>query len=207
MTKTTPTLAPNSHSEAGLLTEQDLYLFNEGRHNRAYEKLGSHLTSVGGEQGTGFSVWAPNAREVTVIGSFNGWDRGSHPLRARGSSGIWEGFIPGVAKGSVYKFHIVSQHHGHVVDKADPFGLLHEKPPRTASVVWDLEYQWADREWMQKRQGKNALQAPISIYEVHLGSWMRFSEEHNRPLSYREAPLNTTMLKAEWSSRTSNCCP
>ena len=186
MTKTTPTSAPSSRSEVGVLTEQDLYLFNEGRHYRAYEKLGSHLTSVGGEQGTGFSVWAPNAREVTVIGSFNGWDPRSHPLRARGSSGIWEGFIPGVAKGSVYKFHIVSQHHGHMVDKADPFGLLHEKPPRTASVVWDLEYQWADHDWMQKRERKNALQSPISIYEVHLGSWMRFSEEHNRPLSYRE---------------------
>jgi len=186
MTKPNPTLAPSARSEVGLLSEQDLYLFNEGRNYRAYEKLGAHLTSVGGEQGTCFSLWAPNAREVTVIGSFNGWDPRSHPLRARGSSGIWEGFIPEVAKGSVYKFHIVSQHHGHVVDKADPFGLLHEKPPRTASVVWDLEYQWADHDWMQKRQGKNALQAPISIYEVHLGSWMRFSEEHNRPLSYRE---------------------
>jgi 1,4-alpha-glucan branching enzyme len=184
MTKTTPTLAPSSSAEKGLLSEQDLYLFNEGRHYRAYETLGSHLTSVGDQQGTCFSVWAPNAREVTVIGSFNGWDPISHPLRPRGSSGIWEGFIPGVTKGSLYKFHIVSHHHGHVVDKADPFGLLHEKPPRTASVVWDLEYRWADGEWMQKRQGNNALQAPISIYEVHLGSWMR--EEHNRPLSYRE---------------------
>ncbi len=186
MTKTHPTLAPSSRSEIGLLTEQDLYLFNEGRHYRAYEKLGSHLTSTGGQPGTCFSVWAPNAREVTVIGSFNGWDHHSHPLRARGSSGIWEGFIPGVTKGSVYKFHIVSQHHGHVVDKADPFGLLHEKPPRTASVVWDLEYQWADQNWMQNRLGKNSLQAPISIYEVHVGSWMRVPDEHNRPLSYRE---------------------
>ena len=178
--------AVGSRSEASLLTEQDLYLFNEGRNYRAYEKLGAHRTSVGGESGTCFSVWAPNAREVTVIGSFNGWDPRSHPLRACGSSGIWEGFIPGVDKGSVYKFHIVSRHHGHVVDKADPFGLWHEKPPRTASVVWDLEYQWADHDWMQNRQGKNSLHAPISIYEVHLGSWMRFPEEHNRPLSYRE---------------------
>jgi len=121
---------------------------------------------------------------VSVIGSFNGWDPRSHPLRARESSGIWEGFIPGVAKGSIYKFHIVSNHHGHVVDKADPFGILHEKPPRTASVVWDLEYQWTDQDWMKNRQAKNSLQAPICIYEVHLGSWMR--EEHNRPLTYRE---------------------
>ena len=123
-------------------------------------------------------------RRVSLIGSFNGWDPRSHPLRARESSGIWEGFIPGVSKGSVYKFHIVSNHHGHVVDKADPFGILHEKPPRTASVVWDLEYQWTDQDWMKNRQAKNSLQAPISIYEVHLGSWMR--EEHNRPLTYRE---------------------
>jgi 1,4-alpha-glucan branching enzyme len=186
MTKNTPTLALSSGTEIGLLTEQDLYLFNEGRHYRAYEKLGSHLISIGDTQGACFSVWAPNASEVTVIGSFNGWDPRSHPLRACGSSGIWEGFVPGVTKGSVYKFHIVSQHHGHVVDKADPFGLLHEKPPRTASVVWDLEYSWADHDWMRKREGKNSLQAPISIYEVHLGSWMRVAEEHSRPLSYRE---------------------
>jgi 1,4-alpha-glucan branching enzyme len=181
MTKTTSAMNP-----PGLLTDQDLYLFNEGRNYRTYEKLGSHLTTQGGDQGTSFSVWAPNAREVTVIGSFNGWNPHSHPLRARGSSGIWEGFVPGAGKGSVYKFHIVSHHHGHVVDKADPFGILHEKPPRTASVVWDLDYQWADQEWMKTRQSKNALQAPISIYEVHLGSWMRVPEEHNRPLTYRE---------------------
>ena len=182
MTKTS--LTTSSRSEASLLTEQDLYLFNEGRNYRTYEKLGAHLTSQNGETGTSFSVWAPNAKAVSLIGSFNGWDSRSHPLHARESSGIWEGFIPGVTKGSIYKFHIVSNHHGHVVDKADPFGILHEKPPRTASVVWDLEYQWTDQDWMKNRQAKNSLQAPISIYEVHLGSWMR--EEHNRPLTYRE---------------------
>ena len=182
MTKTP--LTTSSHSEAGLLTEQDLYLFNEGRNYRTYEKLGAHLTSQNGEAGTSFSVWAPNAKAVSLIGTFNGWDPRSHPLRALESSGIWEGFIPGVTKGSIYKFHIVSNHHGHLVDKADPFGILHEKPPRTASVVWDLEYQWTDQDWMKNRQAKNSLQAPISIYEVHLGSWMR--EEHNRPLTYRE---------------------
>jgi 1,4-alpha-glucan branching enzyme len=159
MTKTP--LTTNSRSEAGLLTEQDLYLFNEGRNYRTYEKLGAHLTSQDGEAATSFGVWAPNAKAVSVIGSFNGWDPRSHPLSARGSSGIWEGFIP-----------------------ADPFGILHEKPPRTASVVWDLEYQWTDQDWMKNRQRTNSLQAPISIYEVHLGSWMR--EEHNRPLTYRE---------------------
>ncbi len=170
MTKTTTTTPPSPRSETGLLTEQDLYLFNEGRNYRTYEKLGAHLVSQNGEPGTSFSVWAPNAREVSVIGSFNGWNAQSHPLRARGSSGIWEGFVPGVSKGAVYKFHIVSHHHGHVVDKADPFGVLHEKPPRTASVVWDLDYQWNDHDWMEKRQAKNSLRAPISIYEVHLGS-------------------------------------
>jgi len=183
---TNPTLAPEVALKMGLLTKQDLYLFNQGRHYRAYEKLGSHLTSVDGQPGASFSVWAPNARSVTVIGSFNDWDRDSHPLRALESSGIWEGFIPGVTKGSVYKYHIVSRHHGHVVDKADPFGFWHENPPRTASLVWDLEYQWSDHDWMQNRDRRNSLHAPLSIYEVHLGSWMRVPEEHNRPLTYRE---------------------
>jgi 1,4-alpha-glucan branching enzyme len=182
MTQTNSTLAPSS--SAGFLSEQDLYLFNEGRNCRAYEKLGCHLTTVGGEAGASFGVWAPNALEVTVIGSFNGWNPRSHPLRARGSSGIWEGFVPGVTKGSIYKFHIVSRHNGHIVDKADPFGVLQETPPRTASVVWDLEYQWSDGEWMRQRHARNSLQAPISIYEVHLGSWMR--AENNRSLTYRE---------------------
>jgi len=137
-------------------------------------------------QGTVFSVWAPNARNVNVIGSFNGWDHSSHPLRSRGSSGIWEGFIPGVGKGTVYKFHIVSNLHGHRVDKADPIGLLMEKPPRTASVVWDLEYRWNDSDWLKQRAERNSLHAPMSTYEVHIGSWMRVPEEHDRPLSYRE---------------------
>jgi 1,4-alpha-glucan branching enzyme len=171
---------------ASLLTAEDLHLFNEGTHYRIYEKMGAHLTSADGEQGTCFSVWAPNAREVSVIGSFNHWTPGVHRLFPRGNSGIWEGFIPGAAKGALYKFHIASRHHGHVGDKADPFGILHEKPPRTASVIWDLDYQWSDGDWMAKRGAKNSLRAPISIYEMHLGSWMRVPEEHNRPLSYRE---------------------
>jgi 1,4-alpha-glucan branching enzyme len=171
-------------SDDHLLTDQDLYLFNEGSHYRAYEKLGAHLATRGGEPGADFGLWAPNAREVSVIGSFNGWNPASHPLHMRGTSGIWEGFVPGASKSSVYKFHIASHHHGYVVDKADPFGLLHEKPPRTASIIWDLDYQWGDRDWMQNRQARNSLHAPVSIYEVHLGSWMR--GEHNRPLTYRE---------------------
>ena len=169
-----------------LLTDQDLYLFNEGSNYRLYEKMGAHLVTHNGQAGAVFSVWAPNARSVSVLGSFNEWASKSNPLSPRGSSGIWEGFLPGVTRGALYKFHIESQRHGYRIDKADPIGLLHEKPPRTASVVWDLDYQWSDNEWMQHREGRNSLHAPLSIYEVHLGSWMRVPEEHGRPLSYRE---------------------
>src|SRR5215467_4274168 len=169
-----------------LLTENDLYLFNEGSHYRLYDKMGAHLVSHEGQSGAVFSVWAPNARSVSVVGSFNGWDPKSHRLNSRGASGIWEGFVPGANHGALYKFHIESNRHGYRVDKADPVGLLHEKPPRTASVVWDLDYQWGDHEWMQKRAERNSLRAPQAVYEVHLGSWMRVPEEHNRPLTYRE---------------------
>jgi len=178
--------APPVRYDVSLLTDNDLYLFNEGSHYRLYDKMGAHLTESKGVQGTVFSVWAPNARNVYVIGSFNGWDHSSHPLQSRGSSGIWEGFIPGAGKGTVYKFHVVSNHHGHRVDKADPIGLLHERPPRTASVVWDLEHSWNDADWLSKRAERNSLHAPMSVYEVHMGSWMRVPEEHNRPLTYRE---------------------
>jgi 1,4-alpha-glucan branching enzyme len=185
MNSTTRELVPPRY-DVSRFTPEDFYLFNEGSHYRIYDKLGAHVIEVGGEQGTNFAVWAPNAREVYVIGSFNGWDHHSHPLRPLGSSGIWEGFVPGVGKGALYKFYIVSQHHGHRVDKADPVALYNEKPPRTASIVWDLDYEWKDQEWMHERYKPNSLHAPISIYEVHLGSWMRVPEEHNRPLTYRE---------------------
>ena len=199
MTQRFETAAGTVRYDVSLLTDQDLYLFNEGSNYRTHEKMGAHVVSAGNETGTCFSVWAPNAREVTVIGSFNHWHPKMHPLRPRGSSGIWEGFIPGVGKGTLYKFHIESNHHGHQVDKADPFGLLHEKPPRTASVVWDLDYTWSDREWMQTRAARNSLKAPIAVYECHLGSWMRASEDHNRPLSYRE----TAPKLAEYLNRMS----
>jgi 1,4-alpha-glucan branching enzyme len=181
----TRTISPPRY-DVTLLTAEDFYLFNEGSHYRIYDKMGAHVIESNGEQGTCFGVWAPNAREVYVIGSFNGWDHRSHPMHPLGGSGIWEGFVPSVKKGTLYKFHILSQHHGHRVDKADPVGLFHEKPPRTASVVWDLAYEWGDQEWLQRRAGRNSLRAPISIYEMHLGSWMRVPEEHNRPLTYRE---------------------
>ena len=166
------------------LTDQDLYLFNEGSNYRMYEKMGAHLITHNGEGGAVFSVWAPNARSVSIVGSFNGWDPKTHRLPSRGSSGIWEGFIPGVPRGALYKFHIESQRHGYRVDKADPLGLMHEKPPRTASVVWDLDYQWNDHDWMASRWGRNSLRAPQSVYEVHLGSWMKKSKFES--LTYRE---------------------
>ena len=130
-------------------------------------------------------MWAPNARRVAVVGEFNGWDRSAHPLSARGDgSGIWEGFVPDVARGHGYKFHIVSSRDGYEIDKADPFAFYAEVPPETASRAWSLEYGWEDGEWMAARRAANALDAPISIYEVHLGSWRR--GDGNRHLDYRE---------------------
>jgi len=173
-----------------LLTEDDLYLFNEGNHFRLYEKLGSHVVTVNGVEGTYFAVWAPDAKQVFVAGDFNNWDRTSHPLRSRGHSGIWEGFISQLGKGSLYKYHVCSQYHGYRVDKTDPFALYNEVSPKTASTVWNLDYAWGDAEWMAKRHGNNALSVPISIYELHLGSWKRVPEEERRHLTYREmAPL------------------
>jgi 1,4-alpha-glucan branching enzyme len=169
-----------------LLTPDDLYLFNEGSHFRLYDKLGAHPARVGGEAGVVFAVWAPAAEQVYVTGEFNGWDKSTHPLRPKGSTGIWEGFVPGLSAGAPYKYHIVSRYDGYRVDKADPFAFFSEVPPRTASVVWELDYEWHDREWLASRGARQNLGAPISIYEMHLGSWRRVLEEDNRPLSYRE---------------------
>jgi len=173
--------------EGSLLTDQDIYLFKEGNHFRLYDKLGAHVISVGGKEGTYFAVWAPNAKSVSVIGDFNGWNPRSHSLGARwDGSGIWEGFIPGVRQGATYKYHIVSRYRRYRVDKGDPFALHWETPPKTASVVWDLAYEWKDGDWMKDRHRANALGAPFAIYEVHLGSWRRVPEEGKRPLTYRE---------------------
>ena len=169
-----------------LLTNDDLYLFSEGTHNRLYGKLGAHLTEQNGVRGTHFAVWAPNAERVSVIGDFNGWNKDSHPLAPNGSAGIWSGFIPGVAQGTHYKYHIVSRWHGYRVDKADPYSFFNQTPPQTASIVWDLDYGWTDQEWMSTRHRHNALDQPMSIYEVHLGSWKRVPEQGNRSLTYRE---------------------
>ena len=169
-----------------LFTRDDAYLFNEGSHFRLYEKLGAHILNMTGEVGTYFSVWAPDAVEVSVVGDFNGWNRTSHPLSPTGQSGIWHGFVSGVLKGALYKYHVASRFNAYRVDKADPFAFYNEIPPKTGSLVWDLDYTWGDGEWMASRRGHNALDAPLSIYEVHLGSWRRVPEEGNRPLTYRE---------------------
>jgi 1,4-alpha-glucan branching enzyme len=170
-----------------LLTEHDIYLFKEGRHFRLCDKLGAHVHVEEGVAGVHFAVWAPNARRVAVIGDFNGWRAEAHPLFPRqDDSGIWEGFIPGVSRGTRYKYHLTSRHGDYQVEKTDPFARHTEVAPRTASVVWDLDYRWDDQAWMQERGRANALNAPLSIYEAHLGSWRRVPEEGNRSLSYRE---------------------
>ncbi|HEY7213142.1 MAG TPA: 1,4-alpha-glucan branching protein GlgB [Thermoanaerobaculia bacterium] len=172
------------------ITEKDLYLFNEGTHYRLYDKLGAHAGTKGRKEGTWFAVWAPEAEHVSVIGDWNGWDKRAHLMSARGGSGVWELFIPGVLPGVKYKYHVVSRHRGYRADKADPFAFYAETPPLRASVVWDLEYDWWDADWLLARREKLALAAPVSIYEVHLGSWMRVPEEGDRFLTYREvAPL------------------
>ncbi|MBI3128540.1 MAG: 1,4-alpha-glucan branching protein GlgB [Candidatus Tectomicrobia bacterium] len=171
--------------DVSVLTGDDVYLFNEGTHFHLYEKLGSHPARREGADGTHFAVWAPNAEAVSVLGNFNGWTAGRHPLRPS-SSGVWEGFIPGVGKGETYKYQVNSRFLGFREQKADPFALRTEVPPQTASVVWDLDYAWGDEDWMRKRRAFNNRKSPISIYEVHLGSWMRVPGEGYRSLSYRE---------------------
>ena len=180
-----------------LFTDHDIYLYKEGNHFRLYEKLGAHPMNADGKEGVLFAVWAPNARKVSVIGSFNDWDTKANPLAPRtDESGIWEGFVPGVKKGDIYKYHIESRFHRYRVDKGDPLAFYWERPPRTASIVWDLSYEWNDREWMSKRKKFNSLEAPISIYEVHLGSWKKNGHGDGGFLSYREiAPLLASYVK------------
>ena len=177
----TPVNTPNK-----LLSDFDVHLFNEGNHFSLYEKLGSKPLTKDGKKGTHFAVWAPNAHMVFVMGDFNGWNKHEFALSPSGNSGIWEGFVPGVTKGQVYKYHIESKEHAYKVDKADPFALFTEVPPKTGSIVWDLDYEWGDENWMKERANKNSLSAPQSIYELHIGSWMRVPEDGNRSLTYRE---------------------
>jgi 1,4-alpha-glucan branching enzyme len=169
-------------------TEADIRLLREGHHYRLYDKLGAHVGEQHGVKGTYFAVWAPNAERVSVIGDFNYWDRYSYPMNARwDGSGIWETFVPGVGRGTAYKYFIKSHHNNFSVEKADPYAFLAEIPPRTASVVWESTYEWHDQAWMQKRKNNGSgKDRPYSVYEVHLGSWRRVPEEGNRSLTYRE---------------------
>ncbi|RCR70487.1 1,4-alpha-glucan branching protein GlgB [Larkinella punicea] len=168
------------------LTEFDIYLFRAGKHTRLYEKLGSHVVEVDGVVGTYFAVWAPSARYVAVIGNFNGWNKGSHPLKVRwDSSGIWEAFVPHIGRGEIYKYAITHDS-GRELEKGDPFALWWETPPKTGSVVWDNWYEWKDDYWMRNRGKINALNKPISVYELHLNSWRRDPSEPTRQLSYNE---------------------
>lgn len=162
----------------------DIDLFKAGKHYRLFEKFGSHITECLGVKGTYFSVWAPSAKSVSVIGNFNYWDKDSHHLFVRwDSSGIWEGFIPHVGKGETYKFCIQTQD-GRFLEKMDPYAQSFEVPPRTASIVWDNWYEWTDADWMAKRHKNNSLASPMSVYEVHVGSWRR--KEHDEKLTFVE---------------------
>jgi 1,4-alpha-glucan branching enzyme len=169
-----------------VLSEDDLYLYGEGKHYKIYEKLGCHLMSLNGIHGALFAVWAPSAKRVSVVGDFNDWDGRKHPMRLRGVSGIWELFIPGMNEGDLYKFEVQSQL-GHLYLKMDPFAFYCQQRPETSSIVKNIEgFEWDDRKWLEKRGRSNPLQEPISVYEVHLGSWRRQYDDGGRPLSYKE---------------------
>ena len=172
-----------------VISEFDRHLFNEGSHQEVFEKLGSHIMNIEGVNGVHFAVWAPNAIAVSVIGDFNGWDSRRHQMRVLGQSGIWEIFIPGILEGDVYKFAIKTKNK-EILLKADPYSYYSELRPKTGSIVWNInKFQWNDSEWIAKRNGGHNLDKPMTIYEVHLGSWMRLPEENNRSLTYREAAV------------------
>jgi 1,4-alpha-glucan branching enzyme len=170
-----------------VITEYDLYLFAQGKHTRIYERLGAHPMTLEGAAGVHFAVWAPNAERVSIVGDFNAWDGRLHPMRRLGASGVWEIFIPAIGEGQRYKFEIRSRRHGEILLKTDPFGFRFEQPPMTASIVARRGHDWNDAQWFVDRAGRNAwFNRPMTIYEVHLGSWACVPEEHGRPLTYRE---------------------
>lgn len=169
------------------ITDFDIHLFREGRHYKIYEKLGAHILRINGIKGVHFAVWAPNAEIVSVIGDFNGWQRETHPMHPRGDSGVWELFVPDIDEGEIYKFYVRSKFGNYAEEKADPFGFYFEIRPKSASIVYDInKFQWSDEKWMTERAKRNWLESPISIYEVHPGSWRRVPEENHRFLTYRE---------------------
>ncbi len=188
---------PVSSSNSSRFSDDDLYLLNEGKHFRLYKKLGAHFDTVNGVSGVNFAVWAPNAKYVSVIGDFNNWNRSSNSLSSRKESGIWEGFVPGIEEGAVYKYFIRSQYNDFESEKADPLGFYNEVSPKSGSVAWNLKYDWGDGDWFKSRKKANDFRAsPISVYEVHLGSWMRNCEEGDRFLTYREiAPKLASYVK------------
>lgn len=172
------------HNTFSLLTDYDIDLFKAGKHFHLYNKLGNHPAENNGVIGRYFSVWAPNAKYVSVVGNFNGWDRDSNPMNARwDGSGIWEIFVPGLETQEYYKYYIESNAN-YKVEKGDPYAIHWETPPATASITWDANYEWSDKEWIEDRGRIHPLSKPISVYEVHLGSWRR--KENNEFFSYRE---------------------
>ena len=168
-----------------MLGEIDLHLFGEGRHEEIYKKLGAHVTKVGRTKGVTFAVWAPHANSVSVVGDFNGWDGSRHQMRMLGSSGVWELFIPKLAEGILYKFEIRGPNTPPFF-KADPYAQFTEVPPDTSSIVYTSRYKFRDAKWMKNRAGREHFRKPLSIYEVHFGSWRRRMEDDNRPFTYRE---------------------
>ncbi|HQA58984.1 MAG TPA: 1,4-alpha-glucan branching protein GlgB, partial [Acetivibrio sp.] len=169
-----------------VLSDFDLHLFGEGNNHKIYEKLGAHPMTVDGIEGTFFAVWAPCAKRVSVVGNFNQWDGRRHQMRSRGPSGVWELFIPGIGQGEIYKYEIKTPHN-EIYVKADPYAFYSELRPNTASIVYDLNgYEWNDKDWMYERDHSNSFEKPMSIYEVHLGSWKRVSNDENGFHTYRE---------------------
>ncbi len=176
--------------DCGFISDYDVYLFREGNHYSLYEKFGSHPCRHNGRDGVFFAVWAPNAKKVSVIGDFNYWSPGRHPLKAReDESGLWTAFVPDIGSGTVYKYHITSNFNKYTVEKADPFARYNEIPPKTGSIVWKDKYSWQDGDWMKNRKENNSLSSPMSVYELHPESWRKVPEEGNRYLTYRELAL------------------
>ena len=164
------------------ISDYDLYLFNQGNNHRIYEKMGCHLCEVEGVKGASFCVWAPSAKRVSVVGSFNQWDGRIHPMRMMGSSGVWELFIPGLTKGDLYKYEIKTPT-DEIYIKSDPYAFYDETPPHTASVVYDLDnYEWQDSGWMEKRANESVFDKPVNIYEVHLGSWRQEPDDESEKI-------------------------
>ena len=186
MSEPSPPIAATVVPPLPAISDLDAHLFCEGTHARIYEKLGAHLTVHDGVAGTLFAVWAPNASAVSVVGDFNGWRSHDTPLTQRADAGIWTAFVPKVGRGDLYKYRITAADGRVLPDKADPFGQAHQTPPQTASVVWNLDYAWRDQRWMHERSERDATRLPLSVYEAHLGSWMRVAEDGDRSLGYVE---------------------